>query len=270
MKRELSDRSIISAKGSWRSPRLVNDDFVRAMTFGELAEGDRPSNEQVMIGTEISILAPENRHVLRSSLKSIVMISIGLTIMFVLMILLFLGASWQPKNYYGGIQLAFLDLDRGEVGAALLSKVNSSAMPFSWTIIPSNTLLDDLKSEVDQGLWNVALVVNPGSTSALIAAITSSTSTYDPANATSYIFDQGRSGSSMATIIRTTLSAVVEGASSNFASTLIRTLTAAPLSTLNSKILVSPIGYTEINLHPVEFTGEYVATDFGARLPPLF
>ena len=264
LNRDESFRSRISSDGSQRS--LVGDGFFRAMTFGELAEADRPEDELETNGIEKSIFARDIRSIINATMKSMIMIAVGLTTLFIIMLILFFTVSWQPKNNYGGITLAYLDHDGDMIGAAVLLAMNSSAMPFTWKQLPNTTSIDDLRSQVDRGDWNVALVAHPGATHALMAALLNPKAAYSPTNATSYIFDQGRSGSSMATIIRTAMTNVIAGVNGGLAARLTRSLAAAgtvPLPALNPQVLVSPVGVAEVNLHPVPYTGEFVATDFG-------
>ncbi len=249
---------------------FVEDDFVRALTFGELAEADCPEDEMQIRGTERSMLSADVRPVVRSTLLSMVMIALGLTIFFIIILLLFFSVVWQLKNNYGGIKLVFLDLDGGSVGAAILSALNSTAMPFSYTVLPPTTSLAETHLHVDRGDCNLALVVSAGATQSLMSAVADNNATYNPTAAASFVFDQGRSGASMAAIIRNITNTLISGVSSRFAASLLMTLASNPavlLPAVNPQTLVSPIGLTEVNLHPVAHTGQFTATDFGTPLP---
>jgi hypothetical protein len=57
-----------------------------------------------------------------------------------------------------------------------------------------------------------------------MAALTNPKASYSAANSTSYIFDQGRSGSSIATIIRTTMTIVISGVNSSLTACLVQML----------------------------------------------
>jgi hypothetical protein len=190
-----------------------------------------------------------------------------LMILFAVMLLLFFGVSWQTRDYYGNVRLAVLDLDGGAVGAAVLSAATSGAIPFSVEVLPRGALLGDVRARVDAGEWNAALVARPGASAALAAAAANPTAPYAAANATVYIFDQGRGGSAMAALIRNTLQGVIARVSSGVGAGLLAQLAGkgVPLLRVNPSVVATAVSYIEDNLHPVAFSGEFMATELGTE-----
>ena len=129
------------------------------------------------------------------------------------------------------------------------------ALGFVLVTSPSTSALFD---RVDRGDFNAAIVANPGASASLAASLTGTArSPYAPSSAVTFAFDEGRSGSTMTTLLRAQISALVAAASSGVATATLASLRSGnlTLSVVDSAALLSPVGYTENNLHPVQFAG---------------
>ena len=216
----------------------------------------------------ISLFDPRVRDVVQTSFKSVMKSLFFLSILFIFILLLFYGMSWNPKDNYHNIQLAIVDLDGGMIGQALLAAGRDSVIPFTVTILANDSTIDFVKERVNVGDFNAALVANAGASQTLMAALIDPSAEYTPALATSFIFDEGRGGSAMASLLRATVPTIdSSGVNVAVAQALFKTLSdrtsPTPLSTLNPTPLLSPVGCTEVNLHPVLFNGENSAAGLG-------
>ena len=213
------------------------------------------SNESAPVSEygQISITDLSIRAIVISSLKTIAKGTAILLCIFPCLLCLFFGVGWNPKDNYKNVNFAVVDLDGGVIGQAVRSASQSPNNPFTATIL-FNTTFDDTIHLVDTGSYNAALVVNPGASSSLLAALSSSTALYNPAAATTFIFDEGRGGSSMASLLRGAVPSIATGVSKALALSFLTqsSSAAAPLAAFNPVALLTPVGNTEKNLHPVQ------------------
>ena len=155
------------------------------------------------------------------------------------------------------------DLDGGLVGAALVASALAFPPPSLGYVRVTAASPADLFARVDRGDFNAAIVANPGASAALNAALTggssssSSASAYKPSLAVTFAFDEGRGGTTLATLLRAHVAGLVGGASSGVAAVGLARLRAGnlTLASMDSTALLAPVGYVENNLHPVQFSG---------------
>ena len=221
----------------------------------------------------IPIFDPRVQSTVLTTWKCLLRTIVAMLFGFVIILSLFYGLAWNTKSNYNNIQMAVCDLDRGPIGATIIAlATNQSIVPFTVTVLTGLTSLDDVKSLVDGGSFNAALVANPSASDNLLAAIRNRTAAYSAAAATSFIFDEGRGGSQMASILRLNIPPVASVlASGQLSAALYRNLTGpavgATLSSLNAAALVSPVGNTEVNLHRIQYTGQNSLIGLGAPRP---
>jgi hypothetical protein len=237
------------------------------------SESDQQNNEEKE--QDISIFNPKVRGLISTSVKSVLKSSIFLSILFLFLLILFYGMSWNPKDNYIRVKLAIVDLDGGMIGQALVAAAKNPAIPFSVTILTDVLSLESVEKRVDVGDFNAALVANPNASSTLLAALMDPSAKYIPSHATSFIFDEGRGGAGMVAALRGVVPPIAtSGVKVGIALALFKQLSSdpqapIPLSRLNPTALLIPVGTTEINLHPVEYSGENSAAGLGANFPLL-
>jgi hypothetical protein len=233
------------------------------------SDSDQQNNEEE--DQDLSIFDPKVRSLISTSIKAILKASIFLSILFLFLLIMFYGMSWNPKDNYFRVKLAIIDLDGGMIGQALLAAAKNPAIPFSVTILTDVLSLESAKSRVDVGEFNAALVANPNASSTLLAALMDPSAKYVPSHATSFIFDEGRGGAGMAAALRGVVPPIAtSGVKLGIAQALFKKFSSdpqapIPLSRLNPTALLIPVGNTEINLHPVEYSGENSAAGLGAN-----
>jgi hypothetical protein len=203
---------------------------------------------------QISLTDPSVRAVVISSLKTIAKGTAILLCILPLLLCLFFGVGWNPKDNYKNINFAVLDLDGGMIGNAILTAAQSPINPFTATVLSNTTSFDETIHLVDTGSYNAALIVNSGASASLLAALNSPASPYNPASATTFIYDEGRGGSSMVSLLRGVVPSIAAGVSKTLAQAFLTRSSAAavPLAAFNRVALLTPVGSTEQNLHPVQ------------------
>ena len=194
-----------------------------------------------------------------------------LSCVFVVLLVIFLGSVWTPGRYTKHIKLGVLDLDGGAVGAALLAAAASPVMPFTCVVKDAaSTTLAQITKQVDAGNLDLAWVAVSGASAALSSGLQSSNgSDYAPASSLLFIFDEGRSGGSMANLLELATLQAGSAMSAGVAMGLLQALTqqlqamndgVAPLvAALNLSVALNPLSFTTVNLHPVASTGVDVA-----------
>jgi hypothetical protein len=218
----------------------------------------------------ISIFDQRVRTTVQATLNGLYRTIIWLMLGFIILLSLFYGLAWNPKSNYENIQMAVCDLDRGLIGATIMAlATNKTIVPFTVTVLADVDSMGDVKRILDEGRFNAALVANPSASDNLIAAIHNRTATYVAAAATTFVFDEGRGGSQMASILRLNIPPIASVlANAHISATLFKNLSSPPinatLSSLNAAALLGPVGNTEVNLHRIQYTGENSLIGLGA------
>ena len=230
---------------------------------GELAEKimeDAEVNTLSPVVPHLSLGDPEQHHLLVLVFKATLGACLLLSAVFIVLLLLFFGSGWNPSWYYWRVKIGVLDLDGALVGGALRAVANSGKVPFT-TVDLSGITFDSVKQTVDAGHLNAAWVAMPGATAQLLAAAASPTAAYNSAGALSFIFDEGRGGATMASLLNGATSNAVSAMSAIVAGAMLHQAAAAnaSASALNVGVLVSPVTATTVNLHPVRHAGEHTA-----------
>ena len=151
---------------------------------------------------------------------------------------------------YSNIKIAVLDLDGGQVGGALRGA--SIYVPFTASILPNSTTYAWLEHAVDHGSYHAALVAQPGATAALAAALaaqragTAPLVPYNPAGAVTLLYDEGRGGSVMGSLLRST-SAQIVGVVSAVVERQVLNTSLAPAVSLTTQ-LMHPVPHAGMNL----------------------
>ena len=138
------------------------------------------------------------------------------------------------------------------IGKGIVQAFSSPSMVLSITMLSNTTTFDDIVNQVDFGSYNGAFVVNADASANLLAALAAPSAHYNPAAATTFIFDEGRGGSSMASILRGALPPLAVAVGRAISEGVIASKGAAPLAAFNRAALLTPVGNTEMNLHPVQ------------------
>jgi rhamnose transport system permease protein len=87
------------------------------------------------------------------------------------------------------------------VGQAIRSAAGNPSFPFSVTVVTTGSA-EDAMHRVDVGDFNAALIAMPGASAALAAALADPAAPYNSSAAAAFVFDEGRGGPSMATLLR--------------------------------------------------------------------
>jgi hypothetical protein len=197
-----------------------------------------------------------------------------LSCLFVLLLVIFLGSVWRPGRYAKNVKLGVLDLDGGAVGAALLTAAASPVIPFTCVVKdPASTSLETITKQVDAGNLDLAWVATTGASAALSAGLqTNSSVEYMPSSSLLFIYDEGRAGGSMSSILELATLQAGTAMSAGVAMELLVALTRnleemsttgvafGPLvSAINLTVLRNPLAFTTVNLHPIVSTGVDVA-----------
>ena len=235
----------------------------RLSEVGELAEKIMDDAEVNTLSPDVphlSLWAPEQRHLVVMLFKALLGSCTLLSAVFITLLLLFFGSGWNPAWYYWRVMIGVLDLDGALVGTALRAVANSGKVPFT-TVDLSGSTFDSVKQSVDAGHLNAAWIAMPGATTQLLTAAASPTAAYNSAGAMSFVFDEGRGGATMASLLTGATSNAVSAVSSIVTGAMLHQAAAAnaPASTLNVGLLVAPVTATTVNLHPVRHAGEHTA-----------
>jgi Protein of unknown function (DUF3533) len=208
----------------------------------------------------LSLLEPEQRHLVLLLFKALVGSSLLLSTVFIILLLLFFGSGWNPAWYYWRVKIGYVDLDGGLVGAALQAVASSGKVPFTLVNL-SGSSFDSVKSAVDTGRLNAAWIAMPGATAQLLAAAASPMAPYSSAGALSFVYDEGRGGASMASLLTGATTNAVSAMSAIVTGTMLHQAAVmnASASALNVGVLVAPVSATTVNLHPVRHAGEHTA-----------
>ena len=129
---------------------------------------------------------------------------------------------------------------------------------------------------IDDGSFHAGFAINAGATDALLAAAATATAPYDATSAVTFAFDEGRGGSLLGSMLPAINDHLMLLASNIVARALLADAAAAGAgaAALNPAVIVSPVGSTVANLHPVYATGAHTAVglafiDYWCELPQL-
>jgi hypothetical protein len=145
---------------------------------------------------------PIVRETIQNSTRSIVKATIGIFTVFPIMLCLFFGVGWSPKDNYKGVQVAIINLDHDIIGQAIEHAAKNPSFPLTPVFVTDAIDLNDVRRRVNLGEFNGALVANANASALLHAALHNATAHYVPSGAATFVFDEGRGGSSMALILR--------------------------------------------------------------------
>ena len=219
---------------------------------------------------DISMFDPKVRGTVLGTTKTIAMACALLVCVFPLMLSLFYGVGWSPKDNYRNVQLLVADLDGGIIGLAIRAAAAASSVPFTVTFATDGSL-SDVKGRVDSGAFSAALIAMPGASSALAAALHDPSAPFPSSAAAAFVFDEGRGGPTMAALLRTVVPPIAAAAANAAVGKQLFLQLAngsSVVSAVNPAALISPVGCSEINLHPVPFAGEVSSAGLGARPVP--
>lgn len=170
-----------------------------------------------------------------------------LSILFFLMITLYLGSTFDPSSYQGNISINVVNFDRSfAIGDTFRNVtklyIKNSPAPFKTTpidaigakgnlqagwILPDSDSFIDVNSVIDTvrsgQVWG-AIVVNPGATAALQAAASNADSNYDPKSALTIIYDEGRNPSTVQNFVVLPMRALAREFQAQFSSSWITSL----------------------------------------------
>lgn len=178
--------------------------------------------------------------------------SLAVSGFFLILLFLFLGSSWSPPRYYHRIKIAVLDLDGSFVGATLTAVLRNPlySNKFSYTFVNGATTTEaDLHRAVQSYDYHGAYVVPAGSSATLLDG-----ASIAPAPV-KFIFDEGGSGQTLSTLIRSAaLRNVMIVAKTAISTTLLQQSQAGTANVSNAHI-ISPLILQEVNLHHPEYPG---------------
>ena len=150
------------------------------------------------------------------------------------------------------------DYDGDVVGAALLTAGTTSLAPYSWqsSTTASGDPLAAARACVLSGDVHGAFVALPGAGAALRIAARNTSAVSAPATC-AFVYDDGRSGGTLATLLRDVSSAMQAAASSAATYELLALASADGLAAagLNWRVVASPVTCTMMPLHPVSHPG---------------
>ena len=183
----------------------------------------------------------------------------------------------MPANFAANAQLVVVDLDGANsqvsgslqqyLAAAVAGQTPAAPLPsIVWVTDAFSVAHATSKVSADQGVWG-AIVVGPGTTSALELAVATASNASSStaavaavlqplASALTFVWDEGRSPTIAPRVGsggRTLLLKFVQLFAAGFVQQLAATESAAALSVIAGQapsLLASPIGFVEVNLHP--------------------
>jgi hypothetical protein len=189
---ENQDTSNAESRDSLNSSYLAHNELVTDIA-NDVDDG--PDN--------ISIFDLRARETVRGTIKSTFKATIALCMIFPLMLCLFFGVGWAPKDNYHNVRIAVADLDGGIIGQAILTAASSKSLAITAEFVSSDISFDTIKNQINAGKYNAALVAMPGGSVALAAALRDTASmSYSAAAVAMFVFDEGRGGPAMASILR--------------------------------------------------------------------
>jgi len=209
---------------------------------------------------------------------------LALTILFWMVISLFLGSVFDPSSYQSNIAINVVNFDRsfaiGETfrtvtksyikntpTASKLTPIDSigakGSLQAGW-ILPDSDSFSDVAAVIETvrrgDVWG-AIVVSPGASAALTAAATIADVNFDPRSAITIIYDEGRNPSTVLSFVVLPMRALAREFQSQFTQTWIQNLAAgnstAPAGTgINLQNLLAkapffistPVSFNEINI----------------------
>ena len=153
----------------------------------------------------ISLFDPKPREALVKAFKLAIAGQIFCIVMILACVNILIGSTfyaspWTQKNMW----IAVVDGDNGggiisQALAKVMSNQATLQLNYSFVSLDSGShSFEDLKHLVDMGSYSAAIYLNPGSSSALMAALTNKTlsATYQASNVFSYAYDEARVGAS--------------------------------------------------------------------------
>ncbi|KAJ2779778.1 hypothetical protein H4R18_003806 [Coemansia javaensis] len=223
----------------------------------------QPDKDAHRAGLADPALRPAVAQCLRSYAKmaaiSAVLIWTGLS--------LFYGAVYQRTIRAHHITLHVIDLDRGAVGAnvtrMVLDAKPADAAP-TWARKDGLRSLEDAKAWVLRHGWG-ALVINPGATSRLYAAVRDGAD-YDPAQAMTAIESSGRQVVAEMMFASPAVVATAQRVSRDYSVAFLaefqRALPQAPPQA-NYAAIVAPVAFTTVDVAPAGFSLSPIMSTFG-------
>ena len=115
-------------------------------TSGEHSEVPAVSSQETRTVLDKSMFDPQVQDYVRSTFRSAFKITCGLFIIFPLMLSLFFGVGWSPKDNYNNIHVAVADLDGGIIGKTLLTISASPAIPVTIELIKDPGSVDKVSN----------------------------------------------------------------------------------------------------------------------------
>ena len=225
--------------------------IVPALPFGMAVEG-----KEVRTGT--AGLASEGVDLggaLRDQARAVLALAVGLAVMLAF----FLGGTGYPNGLAGNLAAVLVDFD-GAPGPATVSSAlryaasSPSIVGLGWRWLdPTTTTPADLQARLDRGEFYMAVFVAPNATANLLVALgvgsAAAAAAYDPAAALSALYDEGRSGLTISTLLRTAQLELNFLVGAYLRSALLPTALAS--AGLNPAVALTPVTLTVANIHPV-------------------
>ena len=180
-----------------------------SLSFAENTEG---GTGVATVQENISIFDPSIRGDLNLYVKKAIGLEVFLSIVFLVLLLLTYGNTWDPTDKYSNIKIAVLNND--DAGGIIGKTVNTlttsfhPSLSFGLDVLPAySKTYEDMVRDVNDGKWWAAIVVHNNSTSNLCAHL------YDPSaaaiadykngvGAMSFIMVGGRGGSLIQNLLK--------------------------------------------------------------------
>eukprot|EP01041_Mallomonas_annulata_P011787 gene11787-24701_t len=229
----------------------------------------------------VSIFHPQFRPIIKGIAIKGLIAEGALTLLFIVLLLLTYGNTWDPTQYYHNIEIAFVNCDiydstsistattNGIIGDTITKSLSKYSTPYTFTIkhlsCSGNNYNSIVKDIENQKYWG-ALYIHTNASYNLDKLMfnTSSTAIASYNNgigATSLIFDAGRAGSFMPLLMQLWASGLIGLSNAILTSTqfIIYSSTTSQidlkLSSFNTNTLISPIGMNIISLYTPVISG---------------
>ncbi|KAF9444277.1 hypothetical protein P691DRAFT_677928 [Macrolepiota fuliginosa MF-IS2] len=165
-----------------------------------------------------------------------------------------------------------IDFDGGRVGQNVVAGLTAPGLPskITWNTLATtrfpNGVKDVSRAVLEDKTW-IAVTINPGTSSALDAALTTPNATYDGSQAISVFGVEARNENVFRNLLRPSVEGPMAAISAHFAAQLAQSISDSPalpqLLAIAPQTVTAPISYKIINLCPFDQPIASVATFVG-------
>ncbi|KII92913.1 hypothetical protein PLICRDRAFT_103321 [Plicaturopsis crispa FD-325 SS-3] len=171
------------------------------------------------------------------------------------------GALWKTPEELRGIHAHVVDFDGGAIGQAVVQAFASISgkNTFTWTVVPAGDYPggpNDLSDAVlNEKIW-IGISVNPGASTNLTNALSSSDASYNGSSAVTVYVEEARNENSYSVLLVPIIDGVLKEITKNFTTQFAKQISSrTDLGTILSRapgIITTPMDYTIDNIRPFD------------------